>query len=618
MIKKLPLQITTILLVVTQLSYGQTSGGPDAYGYTWRNSSDPNGPVFSWIDLNQLSGVITVTGLADDNLRGPFVMPFTFQYYWYQPSKFWIGSNGHIGFTNASVAHPFPAIPLPTGINDYLGVMVTDLTHTDVNSQPISTASCKYWINPANDTLIVTWENVPFWAPGSPGYSGSNTFQAILTSTDSSITYQYLNQSGSSASTVSFVTTGIENNSGNIGLQVLYNIYPTGGTAVKFYAPATTSLQINDASTLYCNNLTTGGLFLSANGNAYESMAEIANSGNQSLASFNVYSRILSSANTIQVRDTVPVSNLSPGQTQVVTFPDLWTPTNAGVYRHITETLLPGDATPSNNQRMLELQVIDTTQASMQLSFDTGLDAGLGGLSWNGGSGGAAMHFVPPFTPCILTKATFYIVANNLGNGFHALVFDDLGPNGEPQNLLDSVFVQGASVIPGAWNEVTFSQPLLISSGGFYVVWMMGGEEISIGQNQIPPISNRTFEVLGSASIFTNWADYRYREIEEVMINVFIEKVLGVNEGGSLVSFASVYPNPVTDLANVVYRVSEKSLVSYRLYSFNGQLVEERTLGYSNGNGMFSINVSTLDSGIYLCSISIGKNLINKKITVTR
>ncbi len=611
--------LTLLIIPVTITLYAQTSGGPDAYGYIWRNSSHPNGPTFNWIDIDNLPGTITVTGLADDNIRGPYVMPFTFQYYWYKPSKFWVGSNGYIGFTNVPVAHPFPSIPTQSGINDYVAVMTTDLTFTDNNSQPVPGASCKYWVSPTNDTLIVTWKNVPFWNTGIPGYTGLNTFQVILTSTDSSITFQYLMQNGASPSTSNFVTTGIENNSGTIGLQVLYNIYPTAGTAVKFYAPSTTTLQINDASTTYCNNPTNGGLFLSRNGSAYVSVAEVANTGNQPLSFFNVYSRVVNSVNQIQVRDTVAVTNLSQGQSQVITFPDTWIPTGlAGVYRHITETLLAGDATPGNNQRVLELQVVDTTQTSILLSFDNGVAAS-GGLGWSGGGGGAAMHFIPPFTPCLITKARYFITADNQGVGFHALVFDDSGPNGGPGNRLDSIYVPPFSVIVGSWTEVTFPTPLLITSGGFYVTWMMGGDGIFIGQNQIPPISNRSFEVLGTASNPINWADYRYREIEDLMINAYIEKLpLGMEEGSQAHAMVAIYPNPISEHGTLAYAVAGKEKLSYSIFAYNGQLVEKKEAGFVSGSGSLSMDLSSLQPGIYLCVIEIGQEKFLKKISVVR
>jgi len=62
-------------------SFAQTSGGPDAYGYTWKNSSHTsNPPSYNWVDITTRGD--QVTGLADDNVVGPFPIPAGFQYYW--------------------------------------------------------------------------------------------------------------------------------------------------------------------------------------------------------------------------------------------------------------------------------------------------------------------------------------------------------------------------------------------------------------------------------------------------------------------------------------------------------------------------------------------------------
>lgn len=615
--KKIFTSLMTLLLFSTLVT-AQTSGGPDAYGYIWRDSNDPNGPVYSWIDIDALPGSVTVTGLADDNIRGPFVMQMPFTYYWYQPATFWIGSNGYIGFSSTPVAHPFPVIPNASGIQNWLPAMATDLTFVDNGSQPIPGVTCKYWFNTALDTLIVTWKDVPFWNQTAPGYTGLNTFQIILSAVDSSITYQYQTQTGASQSTASFVSTGIENNSGNIGLQVLYDIYPVGGTAVKFYYPASTTLAINDASTSYCNNEETGGFFLSRDGGAYTSVAEVRNAGNQTLPAFNAYSRVVNTTNQIQVRDTVPVTNMAPGGSQVITFPDTWVPTVAGTYRHITETQLTGDATPTNNQKILELQVVDTTQASILLSFDNGTDAGLGGIAWSGGGGGAAIHFVPPFTPCLITKVRMFIAADANALGFFAMVFDDSGPNGAPNNVLDSVFVDPANVLIGAWNEVILTNPVLISSGSFYVAWVMGGDGVGLGQNQLLPVSNRTYEILGSASNIGNWAAYRYREIEDLMINAYIEVPLGINEPGSQNAFFNIYPNPVSTAAKVAFDLVQKQNVSYTIYNSQGQKVADKTVGYISSKGSFEIDFSNYQAGIYFCNIKAGDNLYQEKVSVIK
>ncbi|MBK7854776.1 MAG: hypothetical protein IPJ79_07580 [Bacteroidetes bacterium] len=102
-------KLFTLLLMAAciQNATAQTSGGPDAYGYIWRNSNDPLGQGYNWIELDSMPTAVTVTGLADDNIRGPFFMQAPFTYYWYQPASFWIGSNGYIGFSSSPMAHPF-------------------------------------------------------------------------------------------------------------------------------------------------------------------------------------------------------------------------------------------------------------------------------------------------------------------------------------------------------------------------------------------------------------------------------------------------------------------------------------------------------------------------------
>ncbi|MBK8415291.1 MAG: hypothetical protein IPL22_12885 [Bacteroidetes bacterium] len=149
------------------------------------------GPAYNWIDLTTASGAVQVTGLADDNIKGPFAVGFPFHYYWYDVTTFRVGSNGYLGFSNIPVAHPFPIIPSPAGLQNYLAVMTSDLTFTDPGGAPLSGVECWYWTSPGNDSLVVSYLNVPFWDPVAPGYTGSNTFQVILSNVDSSITYQY-------------------------------------------------------------------------------------------------------------------------------------------------------------------------------------------------------------------------------------------------------------------------------------------------------------------------------------------------------------------------------------------------------------------------------------------
>ncbi|HNK42695.1 MAG TPA: hypothetical protein PL002_16025, partial [Flavobacteriales bacterium] len=54
-------------------------GGPDQYGYTWKDSNEPDGPVYEWIDITTTG--TQLTGFADDNVVGPFILGETFPFY---------------------------------------------------------------------------------------------------------------------------------------------------------------------------------------------------------------------------------------------------------------------------------------------------------------------------------------------------------------------------------------------------------------------------------------------------------------------------------------------------------------------------------------------------------
>ena len=535
-------------------SIAQTTGGPDLYGYIWRDSNDPNGQAYSWIDITTLTGAAQVTGLADDNVRGPYTIGFPFRFYWYDVTTFRVGSNGYLVFGLGAAAHPFPFIPTPTGIQNFIAAMMSDLTFTDAAGQPIPTASCWYWTSPNNDSLVVSYIDVPFWDPNPPGYIGNNTFQMILSMVDTSITFNYMTQNGVYNNPTNFCSIGIENVSGNVGLEHTHDILPPSVYTIKYYYPSNSTYQVNDAATIYNNNEITGGLFISNNGGPYEMISQIKNTGNQPLPVFNIQSRIINNLNQNQVIDTLVANALNPGDVQDLIFTDTFSPTTAGTFRHINTTLLTGDATPSNNAKELELRVVDTTQVSIQLAFDSNVEAGLGGLAWQGGGGGAGIQFIPPFYPCVITQLSAFIAANANLSGFAMMIVDDDGPGGTPMTVLDSVWIDPVNVIVGTWNLAPILNPVTIDSGSFYVAWIMGADGISLGQNQVPPISNRTFEILGQASNPIAWADYRYREIDDLMINAFIEhEPVGINEPVN---------NPITWVISIRILLRHKSALN--------------------------------------------------------
>lgn len=608
--RKIVLLLFTFIAVTG--SYAQTTGGPDGFGYIWRDSNDPNGPTFNWVDIVGLPEATQVSGLGDDNVVGPFPIGFPFHYYWYDVSNFRVGSNGYIifNYSGGQIAHPFPTIPLNTGVNDFLAPFASDLNFAGTGNP----GEVWYWKNQANDTLVVTFLNVPFWVQAAPTYSGSNTFQIVLSTADSSITFQYLDQQGASLNTGSFITVGIENISGDIGLQHSNNMYPPSNYAIKFYYPQTVTLQINDAAVNYIDNPTNGGLFLAKDGQPFVMSAEIKNTGNQNLSPFQVDMRVLNQSNQVQVADQLLTTALATSQTEFMSSPLTFNPTVAGTYRFITTTQLPGDATSSNNIRTLELRVVDTTQTDILLTY-TGT-ASSGSVSWSGGDGGTGIEIVPPFYPAKITELQYFIVANPNNVGFAATVFDDSGPNGEPGVILDSVVVPGGLVINGIYNPVVLPTPIVINQGSFYVGWMMMGDGISIGLDGTAPISNRSFEILGNT-----WAPYRGRDINDIMINAVIQKVgVGINENDFAAGFGNFYPVPTTEHATIDFTLTKPLELQVKLFNLHGQLIKSHDMtAHAAGNHSITIDVSRLSAGMYVCEIAAGnESTVKKKLLVGR
>ena len=609
----------SLLLVFLSPLLAQTSGGPDSYGYTWRNSNDGAGaPVYSWIDITGLPGAVHVSGLADDNSFGPVLMPFSFHYYWYNVNKFWIGSNGYLIFMNGQIASPFVGIPATGSPNDFVAPFMCDLNFAGTGNP----ANCWYWMNAANDTLIVSWITVPFWMVTAPTWTGANTFQVILSAVDSSITYNYKQQTGTYQPATNYLSVGIENNSGSMGLQNYHDPvapYVPINFSIKYYFPASTAFTVNDASTIWGDNADKGARFMCKNGNPYTMTSEVKNVGNLSLAAFNVDSKVIGPAPAVNVRaqDTHVTGALAPAQVESITMNNTFNPTfPAGTYTYYTVTKSPGDVFPGNDTANVEIQVVDSTQHTILLSYDNGAyTATPPGLSWQGGDGGAGIYIVPPYYPCEITDLRYFIASNPTLSGFVGQILDDDGPGGTPQTVLfaDSLLNVTDTL---TWDTIAVIPPVTITSGGFYVSWMMRGNGIVLGHDQIPPISNRTFEVLGSS-----WAIYRYRETEDLMINAIMTGNFGagISDASAKNYVSEIFPNPAAYKVNLNFRDLPDGKAEVEIYDIQGtKLISQPISGFGSSAPTLTLDISSLSSGIYFCRVKTGDGISQSKFAVMR
>lgn len=219
------------------------SGGPDLFGYKWRDSNEPNGPQYIWNDITSTGTLATnwiPTGSfdpKDEGYAGPFPLGFNFKFYGQGKNQIYVSSNGLILFnTVSSNIYTNAQIPSSEVPNEYIAPFWDDL-------DGVSSGTVHY--KQEGSTFIVQFTG---WHKYSN--TGSLTFQIVLHQNGKIVVY-YNNMNA----TLNSATVGIENAAGNDGLQVAYNAnYVANNLALEFAAePDWLSNDVN-SGTLFNGN----------------------------------------------------------------------------------------------------------------------------------------------------------------------------------------------------------------------------------------------------------------------------------------------------------------------------------------------------------------------------
>jgi subtilisin family serine protease len=193
------------------------SGGPDEFGYVWKDSREANGPTYSWVDISAIG--TPIEGLADDNNVGPFAFDFDFTFYGNSFNTFNVCSNGFISFTSTSASLGNSA--LPSGYEPY------NLIAAIWDDLDFRSAGEAYYYS-TSESLVVSFTNVPRYGSGGPF-----NYQIILLSSGD-IILQY----GETGDRSNESTVGIQNADGTVGLTIAYNEdYIENELAVKISYP---------------------------------------------------------------------------------------------------------------------------------------------------------------------------------------------------------------------------------------------------------------------------------------------------------------------------------------------------------------------------------------------
>ncbi|NOR46083.1 MAG: hypothetical protein GQ534_10910 [Candidatus Delongbacteria bacterium] len=177
-------------------------GGPDSYGYFWKDSDEPSGPTYDWYDISSIG---TNMNLVYASASGNIPLGFSFEFYGIEYDSVRAYSNGYLNFDILDIQYNNTMLPDAATPNGLLAGYWSDL-------DPGIQGDIYYFQDALNDRFIVQYQSVVNW-----GEITENTFQIIINS-DGTIEYQY-----NTINNVTHQTVGIENVDGTDGTQICYN-----------------------------------------------------------------------------------------------------------------------------------------------------------------------------------------------------------------------------------------------------------------------------------------------------------------------------------------------------------------------------------------------------------
>jgi hypothetical protein len=198
------------------------AGGPDDFGYTFKDSSEPGGPSYAWEDIAATGTLVTGWNSYDNGFAGPIPIGFNFEFYGVSYNQLYVGSNGFVsfgaGFSSIPASYPLPDLGDP---NNMIALFGGDLYLHDYGQN----SAVRYQTLGNPTRLIVQFDRLS-WCCNA---GAEHTFQMALYP-NGDIEARYKQLSNSTPRVV-----GIENANGSDGLN--YGAALDNGLAIRYSYP---------------------------------------------------------------------------------------------------------------------------------------------------------------------------------------------------------------------------------------------------------------------------------------------------------------------------------------------------------------------------------------------
>ena len=532
----------------------RASGGPDNYGYSWKDELETGGPSYSWNSI-ETSGTEVTSWTAtssydalDEGYAGPFNLGFDFNFYGNTYNSIYINTNGILSFELAGVdlnAWTNSDIPNTANPNNIIVPFWDDMNGANGGS---------VFIQQNTDSFVIQFEDWHFYSPSS----NSGSWQAILYR-NGKIQYNY----ESFTSDPSSCTVGIESSDGSDGLPVVYNTaYLTGGKSILIDTPGVDWLSLdNTAGTVSPSGNSTVNLTFDSTGltyGAYEATLDIISNDPDS--------RLISVPITMYVsRALSEPQNLSATVTGETNVSLNWSAPN------FTEN---------------------------ELRYDDGVSSG--GIGASGGSAAdfdVAIRFTPAdlvqYSGANLNEISFF--PRYASCDYYIRVWTGGTVTGTPDAGTMIVDQQVTSVTVNSWNRITLNTPVTVDAN--QELWIgyrantQGG--YPAGQDADSAIDwksdliywNGTWQSLHTevSTLDGSWNIVGHIVTHGVSSRVMPQPITDVSR-------TNIMPPVVGDPAPAESTLNERSLYGYNVYRNSSLLAYVETNNYLDQN---------LDAGMY-------------------
>ena len=79
-----------------------------------------------------------------------------------------------------------------------------------------------------------------------------------------------------------------------------------------------------------------------------------------------------------------------------------------------------------------------------------------------------------------------------------------------------------------------------------------------------------------------------------------------------------MYPNPVTNVANIQFNLPTSATVTLSIIDMNGKVVSSNTEKLNAGNNKFMFNTNMLSNGIYSVRLTSNEFVATQKLSVIK